>query len=111
MRGTVAALAIRDDFALGAQAEPLVRRAQLITRLEAAVGADGVHPVLMHRAGNRTAELRADGLAKIFAFCANVEDLRVLAAESIDDVIDRSENFLARGDTEVRRRNRLGHGR
>src|SRR5712671_7273475 len=64
--GAVAALAIRDDFAL--RIEPELRKllAQLSCGLEAAVDVDAMRPVAMNRIGDGAGVLRADALAEIF---------------------------------------------
>ncbi len=77
MGGAVAALAVRQHFAVGRDARALVHLPQFGRRLEGAVRAEVPRPFDVDGAGYRAAALRADGRAAVLAVASRVEDHRI----------------------------------
>ena len=96
MGGAVAALAVGDDFLVGRDAGGFVHGAQLVGRLERAVGAEVAGPLDVHGAGDRAAALGAHGRAVVLAVAARVEDHDVRAAEPLLDVAPGRDRLLLR---------------
>ncbi len=83
MSGAVAALAVRDDFAVRRDTKSCVHRLQLVAGLVGAVEREVVRPLEIYGARNSAAAFGANGLAVVLRFAAGIDDSGFHFAEPV----------------------------
>jgi len=94
--GAVAALAVRNDFRIGAQTQRLELGAQLLGGFQKSFCRIRRRPIPMDRSRNRAAALGAHALAEIFLVAAHIEDLNIGTSEPLDQKIRRCGDVITR---------------